>query len=100
MFERIMGLNVIDDQGYSDYRDRMTPILNSYGADFGYDFIVSEVLLSKTSSKINRVFSIDFPDEATMKSFFEDPDYIQIKELYLDSSIDGKTVISMNEKSS
>jgi len=91
MFERIMGLNVIDEQAYNEYRKGMTPILNSYAADFGYDFIVSEVLKSKTADKINRVFTIDFPSKDVMESFFDDPKYIEVKKKL--------TVISMHERS-
>jgi len=98
MFERIMGLNVIDEQAYKKYRQEMTPILNSYGADFGYDFTVSNVHKSKTKNKINRVFTIDFPSEKVMESFFEDAKYIEIKKMYLDHSISDKTIISMHEK--
>jgi len=99
MFERIMGLNVIDGDMYKEYRNRMTPILNSYGADFGYDFVVSNVLKSKTTSDINRVFTIDFPCRRTMDDFFMDPKYLEIKEKFLDNAIDSKTIISMHEKS-
>ena len=98
MFERIMGLNVIDQQAYKKYRERMTPILQSYGADFGYDFIVSEVLKSKTTKKINRVFTIDFPSKAVMASFFEDSKYLEVKKKYLNDSIDEKIIISIHEK--
>jgi len=83
MFERIMGLNVIDETAYEKYREGMRPILNSYGADFGYDFIVSEVLITKTTEKINRVFTIDFPSEKVMEAFFVDPDYIAVRVLIL-----------------
>ena len=100
MFERIMGLNVIDDDAYAKYREGMTPILHSYNADFGYDFIVSKVLKSKATNNINRVFTIDFPSESVMNSFFEDVDYIAIKKKYLDHAVDSKTVISMHEKHS
>ena len=67
MFERVMGLNVVDEVIYTKYRESMTPILNSYNADFGYDFIVSNVLKSKTSERINRVFTISFPSKSIMK---------------------------------
>jgi len=98
MFERIMGLNVIDEQSYKRYREGMTPILNAYGANFGYDFIVSDVLISKTTIDINRVFTIEFPSKNAMESFFDDAKYIEVKKKYLDRSIDGKTIISMHEK--
>ena len=65
-YERIMGLNVIDDQEYQRYREAMLPILKKYGGSFGFDFRVSEVLLSKTNNDINRVFTIEFPSKKIM----------------------------------
>ena len=98
-YERIMGLNVIDDQEYQRYRQAMLPILHSYGGAFGYDFRVSEVLLSKTKDNINRVFSIEFPSKKVMEEFFSSPDYIAVQEQHLKNSIRSKTVLSMHEKS-
>ncbi|MBX2847727.1 MAG: DUF1330 domain-containing protein [Acidiferrobacterales bacterium] len=100
MFERIMGLNVIDHDLYQKYREHMLPILESYGGQFGYDFLVSDVLKSKNKAKINRVFTIEFPSHSDMISFFNDPDYLEVKAKFLDTSIDNKTVISMHERGS
>lgn len=97
-FERIMGLNVIDDQEYQIYRETMLPILRSYGGEFGYDFRVSEVLLSKTTDDINRVFTIEFPSKQKMEAFFSNPDYVAIQNKHLQNSINSKIVISMHEK--
>lgn len=97
-FERVMGLNVIDDQEYQRYREAMLPILKSYGGAFGYDFRVSEVLLSKTEDDINRVFTIEFPSKQKMEEFFGNPDYIAVQNRHLKNSINSKTVISMHEK--
>ena len=97
-FERIIGLNVIDDQGYQRYREAMRPILKTYGGAFGYDFRVSEVLLSKTEDDINRVFTIEFPSKQIMDEFFADLDYVVVQNRYLKNSINSKTVISMHEK--
>ena len=54
----LVGLNVTDDFQDQEYRKSKMPILHAHGGDFGYDFKVSEVLLSQTDSKINRVFTI------------------------------------------
>jgi len=97
MFERIMGLNVIDDIEYQKYREAMLPILESFGGSFGYDFKIAEVLKSKTEDKINRVFTIEFPSKQKMDEFFSFPDYISVREMYLDNSINSKTVISIHE---
>jgi len=97
MFERIMGLNVIDDAEYQRYREAMLPILKEFGGSFGYDFKVSEVLLSKTEDKINRVFTIEFPSKQKMEAFFSFPDYITVRNRHLENSVKSKTVISMHD---
>ena len=97
-FERIMGIYVIDDIEYQNYREGMLPILKSFGGSFGFDFKVSKVLLSKTEDDINRVFTIDFPSKKLMDDFFSDSDYLNVKERYFDNSVKSKTVISMHEK--
>lgn len=98
MFERIMGLNVTDDIEYQKYREAMTPILKSFGGAFGFDFRVSEVLLSKSDDPINRVFTIDFPSRQTMEEFFSCPDYVAVQNKHLKHSINSKTIISLHEK--
>lgn len=97
-FERVMGLHVIDDEEYQRYREGMLPILKSFGGYFGYDFKVSEVLLSKTEDKINRVFTIEFPSRQVMEAFFSDPGYIEIQNRHFNKSVKSKTVISLHEK--
>ena len=99
-FERIVGLDVIDDAEYRKYREAMLPILKIYGGAFGYDFRVSEVLLSKGEGNINRVFTIEFPDKEVMENFFADPNYVGVQNKHLKNSINSKTVISMHEKNS
>jgi len=97
-YERVMGLNVIDDQEYQRYREAMLPILKKYGSAFGYDFRVSEVLLSKNNDDINRVFTIEFPSKKIMDEFFANPEYVTVQNRHLKNSINSKTVISMHEK--
>ncbi|MFT5593984.1 MAG: hypothetical protein ACI8SR_002371 [Oceanicoccus sp.] len=97
-YERIMGINVSDDAEYQRYREGMMPILHSYGGAFGFDFKVSEVLLSKTSDDINRVFTIDFPSKEVMDAFFSCDEYLAVKKQYFDQSVSSKTVISLHEK--
>ncbi|WP_434043554.1 MULTISPECIES: DUF1330 domain-containing protein [Sorangium] len=69
----LMGLQVTDEAAYAGYRARMTPILATYGGAFGHDFVVARVL--KGDERINRVFTIVFPDRATRERFFADPEY-------------------------
>jgi len=99
-YERIMGIEVTDDEEYQKYRDGMTPILASFGGKFGFDFKVSQVLISKTSEEINRVFTIEFPNKEKMNEFFSDPEYLAIKERHFEAAVMSKTVISLHEKSS
>jgi uncharacterized protein (DUF1330 family) len=97
-YERIMGLDVIDDQGYDRYRAAMMPILKSFGGSFGFDFKVSDVLLSKTEDNINRVFTILFPSKIQMDDFFSNPDYLVVKATYFNMAVKSMTIISMHEK--
>jgi len=97
-FERVMGIFVSDDEEYQRYREGMTPILHSFGGAFGFDFKVSEVLLSKTDDDINRVFTIDFPSKEVMEAFFSSPEYLVVQKRHFANSVTSKTVISMHEK--
>ena len=97
-FERIMGLEVINDEEYQKYRENMTPILHSFGGDFGFDFKVNEVLKSKTNNVINSVFTLDFPCKKFMEEFFTNPAYLAVKEKYFINSVKSVTTISMHEK--
>lgn len=96
-FERIMGLEVADDEEYQRYREGMIPILESFGGSFGFDFKVSKVLKSKTDNPINRVFTIDFPNKEVMDTFFSDPSYLEVKSQYFKNSVKSVTIISMHE---
>ena len=97
-YERIMGLDVTDEVMYQNYRKAMTPLLYSVGGDFGFDFIVSKVLKSKSKNHINRVFTIEFPSKEIMSQFFNKPEYLAIKNCYFDRSVNSKTLISLHEK--
>lgn len=94
MIEMLVGLNVTNDTEYAKYREGMTPILESFGGGFGYDFKVDEVLKSTTENKINRVFTIYFPSEEKMNSFFSDKEYLKIKETHFSNSVESTTIIS------
>ena len=98
IFERIMGIYVSDEDEYQRYRDGMTPILQSFGGAFGFDFKVSEVLKSKTADDINRVFTIEFPSKEIMDNFFADPEYVKVQKRHFNNSVKSKTIISMHEK--
>lgn len=97
-YERVMGLQVIDDEAYQKYREGMEPILNRMGGAFGYDFKIAEVLRSKTEDPINRVFTIEFPSKAVMDAFFSCPEYVEVQQQYFVGSVGSKTPIAMYEK--
>jgi len=92
--ERLVGVYVTDEDAYQTYREKMFPILKSYGGDFGYDFKIAEVLKSEVSSPMNRVFTIYFKDEDSMDSFFNDESYLKIKLQYFKPSVSHVTEIS------
>ena len=97
-YEMVVGLNVLDDDKYQEYRIAIMPILSTYGGKFVYDFKVSEVLLAETSGDINRVFTINFPDSDRMDEFFSDSDYVRVKTRYFENSVSSTTIISSYEK--
>lgn len=94
MYEYLVGLNVTDDASYQKYREGMTPILKSYGGGFNYDFKVSEVLITQSQNKINRVFTLFFPDKEISERFFSDPEYLEIKKAYFEKAVESTTIIS------
>lgn len=98
VFERLVGLHVVDDVAYQAYRDAMTPILHSYGGGFGYDFKIAAVLKSKTEAPINRVFTIFCPDQATMTAFFADERYLEIRKRHFEGAVTDVTVIAAYER--
>lgn len=94
MYEYLVGLNLIDEVMYQKYREGMTPILKSFGGGFNYDFKVSEVLITQSQNKINRVFTLFFPDKETSERFFSDPEYLEVKKAYFEKAVESTTIIS------
>ena len=95
MIEMLVGMNITNDEDYSKYREGITPILTNMGGGFGYDLKVSEVLKTESKDKINRVFTIFFPDEEKMDSFFSDEQYLSIKEEFFLDSVEATTIMAM-----
>lgn len=96
--EILVGLEVLDNEKYRQYRAAMMPILAQYEGAFGYDFTVSEVLKSPTKEPINRVFTLCFSNANKMDSFFSDTEYLKIKKQYFNHSVGSTTIISSYEK--
>lgn len=97
-YEMLVGLNVVDDKGYQQYREAMTPILESYGGGFGFDGKVSEVLLPLENQDINRVFTVFFNDRQAMEQFFAHPEYLKIKEQYFQKSVASTVILASYDK--
>ncbi len=82
----LMGLEITDDGAYAQYRAGMTPILESYGGSFGCDFVVAAVLRGP-SERLNRVFTIVFPDRATQERFFADARYQAVRARHFEPAV-------------
>ncbi|NRB66959.1 MAG: DUF1330 domain-containing protein [Vibrio sp.] len=98
MYEFLVGLEVSNNDVYSEYRAVMKPILRSFGGSFGFDFMVSDVLLSEVDEPINRVFTIRLPNQEAAQNFFADSEYLQVKAQYFDASVSHTTIIASYEK--
>ncbi len=92
----LVALRVTDPATYARYREAMTPILHSYGGDFGCDFIVAEALRGVDDPGVNRVFTIGFPDRATKERFFADERYLAVRaELFAPSVASTQTLAEL-----
>lgn len=88
----LMGLEVRDEVAYSRYRSGMTPILESCGGGFAYDFSIAAVL--KGDERINRVFAITFPDRAARARFFEDERYKAVRSEHFEPAVGARVVLA------
>jgi uncharacterized protein (DUF1330 family) len=98
IYEMLVGLKVIDEAMYEEYRKNMKPILAAYDGGFSNDFKISEVLLAEQTNDINRVFTIYFPDQKTNEAFFSNEEYLKVKEQYFKGAVENVTTISRYEK--
>jgi uncharacterized protein (DUF1330 family) len=89
----LMGLEVTDDASYARYRAGMTPILEAYGGSFGCDFVVAKVLKGP-SERLNRVFTITFPDRATQARFFADARYREVRAAHFEGAVAEAVVLA------
>jgi uncharacterized protein (DUF1330 family) len=81
----LFALEVADDASYARYREGMTPILATYGGSFGVDLIVSRVL--RGPERVNRVFTMLFPDRASKESFFADAAYLAVRSAHFEPAV-------------
>ena len=93
-FEMTVGLWVVDQEKYAQYRAEMTPLLEAAGGRFRYDFEVARTLKGEAVHDINRVFVIQFPDRAGKERFFADSRYDEIRARLFDTSVAGRATIA------
>ena len=89
----LMGLEVTDYASYARYPAGMKPILESYGGSFGCDFVVAEVLKGP-SERLNRVFTIAFPDRTTQARFFADARYRAVRAEHFEPAVAQAVVLA------
>ncbi len=97
-YEILVGLNVIDEKIYQQYRTAMKPILHGYDGKFCYDLRISEVLKSESNENLNRVFTLNFPSVQHKDDFFSDSQYMQVKQKFFDKSVDSITIMASYQK--
>ena len=97
MIERLVALDVADNDGYQAYRDAMSPLLKRMGGGLSYDFTIANTLKSGAKHPINRVFVIFFPDWEARDRFFGDESYREIKKRLFETSVKGATIIGEYE---
>jgi len=64
VFRKTVGLLVVDQKKYAQYRAEIAPLLEAAGARFRYDFDVARTMKTEVAHDINRVFLIQFPNRA------------------------------------
>ena len=90
-FAMLVGLNVVDQEEYAQYRAGMTPLLEAAGGTFAHDFDVARTLKTAAAHDMNRVFLIRFPDRATRDQFFSSQDYLAVRDRHFGKSVQGAT---------
>src|SRR5678816_3808858 len=96
-YERIVGLEVTDQDGFTQYRTEMAPLLDAAGGEFRYDFDVARVLRGEKDARINRAFVIRFPDRSASEKFFADPRYLEIRRRLFEPSVSSTLLIAEYE---
>jgi uncharacterized protein (DUF1330 family) len=88
----LVGLQVTDDAKYTRYREEMAPILARHGGGFGCDFAVARVLLGP-DARINRVFTLVFPDRVGREQFFADEEYRAVRKSWFEPSVGAVDIL-------
>lgn len=98
-YERIFGLEVVDQAVYTQYRNEMVPLMEAAGGTFRYDFDIARVLRGEKNAPINRAFVIRFPTRAASEKFFADARYLEIRRRLFEPSVVAITMIAEYELS-
>ena len=94
-YEMAVGLLVVDQESYSQYRQEMRALLEDAGGAFRYDFEVARVLRSEDGgAEINRAFVLQFPNKSSKERFFADPRYIEIRRRFFDPAVKARVLIA------
>lgn len=93
-FEIAIGLFVTDQEQYAQYREEIAPLLKAVGAEFRYDFEVAQTLKKDVPHEINRVFMLQFRDQAAKEYFFADPVYLEIRHRFFPKAVAGISTIA------
>jgi uncharacterized protein (DUF1330 family) len=89
-----VGLLVVDQGTYAQYRKEMRPLFDEAGGAFRYDFDVARTLHSEDGADINRAFVLQFPSQSNQERFFADPRYVEIKRRLFDPAVKQRVSIA------
>ena len=92
--ERLIGVQVIDDLEYEEYRRQLAPLLQAAGGQFVVDVRVSEVLTAPSDARFNRLFVLRFASAEAMQTLFEGAAYLAVREAHLESSVSAITMLA------
>lgn len=89
----LVGLEITDAAAYARYRAGMAPILARHGGDFGVDLEIAAVLKGP-HPRLNRVFTIRFPDRARRQAFFADPAYLAVRAAHFEPAVAATVILA------
>ena len=93
-YEITVGLEVVDQELYAQYRKEMRPLLDEAGGRFRYDFDVARVIHGESGAQINRAFVLQFPDQSSKERFFADPRYLEIRRRRFEPAVKTTVIIA------
>ena len=94
MFKIVVGLLVVEDDKYAQYRTAIAPLLEAAGGRFRFDFEIARTLKREAEHDINRLFVLQFPDRAAKERFFADAQYREIRARLYESAVRSTTMIA------